>query len=79
MGIARAVAGFWAFIETRELAGRWVASWSLHRNEPEPQWSGSQSRISGATAPFSIEDEAIAQAEVDALRTARTLTGTELG
>ena len=79
MGIARSVSGFWAFIETHEFNGQWKATWSLHKDEPDIDGIRQQSRVSGATTSFATEAEALAQAEVDASRTARTLTGTELG
>lgn len=78
MGIARSVSDFWAFIETHEFNGQWKATWSLHKDEPEMGGTPLQSRVSGGTASFATEVEALAQAEVDASRTARTLTGTEL-
>lgn len=79
MGIAQSVSGFWAFIETHEFNGQWKATWSLHKDEPDIEGIRLQSRVSGATTSFATEAEAVAQAEMDASRTARTLTGTELG
>ncbi|MDR6935079.1 MULTISPECIES: hypothetical protein [unclassified Luteibacter] len=81
MANALKVGAHWAVIETTATSdGQWRAQWALYKELAAAMEVGQPERIrsavSGRTAGFRVEADALQQAEEDAARTERVLSGT---